>query len=70
MHGCIKSTEQFPIQKCEFFCKFKNIEKLRGSQVSWAAQVILQTCHVFSHASGVICAKIAEKSHLPAAIQR
>ena len=42
MHGCIKSTEQFPIQKCEFFCKFKNIEKLRGSQVSWAAQVILQ----------------------------
>jgi hypothetical protein len=32
--------------------------------------VILQTCHVFSHASGAICAKIAKKSHLPAAIQR
>ena len=30
IHGFIKGTGKFPIQKCAIFCKFKEIKELRG----------------------------------------
>jgi hypothetical protein len=46
IHGCIKSTDQFPIQKSEIFCKFKDIRKLRRSLLAQATEVIQYTRHV------------------------
>jgi hypothetical protein len=60
IHGFIKGTGKFPIQKCAIFCKFKEIKELCGGILLYAAQAIPQTCHVFS----VIDAEIAEKGHL------
>jgi hypothetical protein len=60
INGFINDTDQFPIQKCAIFCKFKEIKELCGGILLYAAQAIPQTCHVFS----VIDAEIAEKGHL------
>jgi hypothetical protein len=43
---------EFTIQKCEFFHKVKEIKKLRGGILKYAAQAILQ-----------IDVEIAEKGH-------
>jgi hypothetical protein len=49
----IKGTDEFPIQKCAIFCKFKEIKELRGGVLVYAAQVF-----------PLIDAEIAEKGHL------
>jgi hypothetical protein len=53
IHGFIKGTGKFPIQKCAIFCKFKEIKELRGGVLLYAAQAIPP-----------IDAEIAEKGHL------
>ena len=53
IHGFFKGTGQFPIQKCAIFCKFKEINELRGGALVYAAQAI-----------SPIDAEIAEKGHL------
>jgi hypothetical protein len=53
IHGFIKGTGKFPIQKCAIFCKFKDIKGLRGGVLLYAAQAIPP-----------IEAEIAEKGHL------
>jgi hypothetical protein len=54
IHGFIKGTGKFPIQKCEIFCKFKKISGIaRRRTVLYAAQAI-----------SPIDAGIAEKGHL------
>ena len=53
IHGFIKGTGKFPIQKCAIFCKFKEIKELRGGILLYAAQV-----------NTPIDAEIAEKGHL------
>jgi hypothetical protein len=53
IHGFVKGTSQFPIQKCAIFRKFKNIKELRGGVLVYAAQAIPS-----------IDAEIAEKGHL------
>jgi hypothetical protein len=53
IHGFIKSTDKFPIQKCAIFCKFKEIKELRGGILLYAAQSIPP-----------MDAEIAEKGHL------
>ena len=53
IHDFMKSTNKFPIQKCAIFCKFKEIKKLRGGVLVYAAQTIPP-----------IDAEIAEKGHL------
>ena len=52
IHGAFKSTNQFPIQKCVIFCKFKKINELCGDVLAWAAQAI-----------PLIDDEIAEKGH-------
>jgi hypothetical protein len=49
----MKGTDMFPIQKCAIFRKFKEIKKLRGGILLYAAQAI-----------PTIDAEIAEKGHL------
>jgi hypothetical protein len=44
IHGFIKGTDELPIQKCAIFCKFKNIKRLRGGALVYAAQAIPPTC--------------------------
>jgi len=53
IHGFMKSTGKFPIQKCAIFCKFKEIKELRGGVLVYAAQAIPP-----------IDAEIAGKGHL------
>jgi hypothetical protein len=53
VHGFIKGTSEFPMQKCAFFRKFNEINELRGGALVYAAQVI-----------PLIDAEIAEKGHL------
>jgi hypothetical protein len=53
IHGFVKGTSQFPIQKCAIFRKFKNIKELRGGVLVYAARAIPS-----------IDAEIAEKGHL------
>jgi hypothetical protein len=53
IRGFNKGTDQFPIQKCAIFCKFKEIKELRGGVLLYAAQAIPP-----------IDAEIAEKGHL------
>ena len=53
IHGFFIGTDQFPIQKCAIFCKFKEIGELRGGVLVYAAQAIPS-----------IDAEIAEKGHL------
>jgi len=36
----MKGTDKFPIQKCAIFCKFKEINGLCASVLSYAAQAI------------------------------
>ena len=59
-HGFIKSSEQFPIQKCVIFCKLDDIKEFRGGEFVCTTQAILPTCSAF----GVIAAEIAEKGPL------
>ncbi|MGB5420705.1 MAG: hypothetical protein WBN03_01005 [Desulfobacterales bacterium] len=40
IHGFIKGTDEFPIQKCSIFCKFKEIKELCGGRLLCAAQAI------------------------------
>jgi hypothetical protein len=53
IHGFIKGTDEFPIQKCAIFHKFKGIKELCGGVLVYAAQAIQP-----------IDAEIAEKGHL------
>jgi len=53
IHGFIKSTDKFPIQKYVIFHKFKKIKELRGGILLYAAQAIPP-----------IDAEIVEKGHL------
>jgi hypothetical protein len=53
IHGFVKGTIKFPIQKCAIFCKSKEIKELRGGVLLYAAQAIPP-----------IDAEIAEKGHL------
>jgi hypothetical protein len=52
MRGFIMGTDQFSIQKCAIFCKFKEIKELRGGILLYAAQAIPP-----------IDAEIVEKGH-------
>jgi hypothetical protein len=40
VHGFIKDADEFPIQKCAIFRKFKEIKELRGGVLLYAAQAI------------------------------
>ena len=42
-----KTTDHFPIHICAIFRKFQEIKELRGGVLLYAAQGILQTCHLF-----------------------
>ena len=53
MHGFYMGTNQFPIQKCEIVCKFKEIKELCGGVIVYAAQAIPP-----------FDTEIAEKGHL------
>jgi len=53
IHGFMKSTGKFPIQKCAIFCKFKKIKEFCEGMLLYAAQAI-----------PLIDAKIAGKGHL------
>jgi hypothetical protein len=53
IRSLINDTDQFPIQKCAIFCKFKEIKELRGGILLYAAQVVPP-----------IDAEIVEKGHL------
>jgi hypothetical protein len=53
IHLPILGIMQFPIHKCEIFCKVKKIKELRGGVHGYAAQEILK-----------IDAEIAENGHL------
>ena len=68
IRGFIKGTDKFPIQKCAIFRKFKKIGGIaRRQTVLYAAQVIPQTCHVFSVIDADLSRSrrgIAEKGHL------
>ena len=52
MRGFIMGTDQFPIQKCAIFRKFKEIKESRGGILLYAAQAIPP-----------IDAEIVEKGH-------
>ena len=60
IHGYSKSNDQFPIQKCALFCKFK--------EISGIARRHTTVCHTSDSADlsrrGVIDAEIVEKGHL------
>jgi hypothetical protein len=53
VHGFIKGTYEFPIQKCLIFSKLNEIKELHGGVLLYAAQAILP-----------IDAEIVEKGHL------
>ena len=53
IHSFMKNNNKFPIQNFAIFCKFKEIKKLRGGVLEYAAQAI-----------PLIDAEIAEKGHL------
>jgi hypothetical protein len=53
IHDNFKGTDEFPIQKCAIFRKFKEIKELRGGVLAYAAQAIPP-----------IDAEIVEKGHL------
>ncbi len=40
IHDNFKGTDEFPIQKCAIFRKFKEIKELRGGVLAYAAQAI------------------------------
>jgi len=60
IHGFIKGTDEFPIQKCAIFRKFKEIGGNARRRTVLHAAKRFQTCH----AKGVIDAEIAGKGDL------
>jgi len=53
IRSLINDTDQFSIQKCAIFCKFKEIKELRGGILLYAAQAVPP-----------MGAEIVEKGHL------